>query len=488
LVGGVLPTMSFAAINAETPDTPAVLQGVVESMPGIGTIGTWQVSGIPVQVNAATGISDRMGTPDVGSWVKVQGVPDGNGGLTAQRLKVESMMPVPQLAGALDAYDANSVRVAGVSIARDAKTLVVGTLRTGQRTKVLFSSDSTGQLTAMQIIAQDFEPEMVAFAGTIQQMPVGRVGNWLIAGRTVQVTSLTWMNEYKGSAQVGTQAAVQSIRQANGTLMAIRIIITKALHEGTPNPVHAYTVFHGTVEALPDNTLLGLWQVSGRSVKVTASTYVIGDVSVGDQVFVKGYVQEDDTVMADRIVAQRMNGEMPGEPSHGDQETMFFGQIQNMPAEGLTGDWLIGGRVVHASTQTEFDQSCGAFQTGSWAVVQGKMLDDGSMDAKEIENMCNEGGNGGHHGTATPTPHNPGHGQMPTTTPTPHNPGHGQMPTVTPTPHNPGHGQMPTVTPTPHEPDHGWMPTITPTPHEPDHGWMPTTTPTPHHHGPFGNG
>ena len=387
MVGSALPMMSFAAINGNT--APAVLQGVIESMPDAGNIGVWQVSNVPVLVDASTIISDRAGAPDVGSSVKVQGIPDGNGGITAKRIKVETMMPDAQLTGVLDAFDANGVLVAGVDIARDANTLVVGALHADQYVKALFEVDQAGQRIAVQIISAEAEytPAVVHFAGLIQTVPAGRAGDWIIAGQHVQVTASTWMNEYKGLAQVGAMAAVQGIRQANGVLLASKITVLKALNENMPNPIHAYTEFQGIVDELPAGTFLGAWQVSGRTVKVTASTYVAGAIEVGDQVLVKGYVLADGSVTADRIIALGRGNGTPSDPGNGHMPTV---------------------------TPTPYNPGSG------WMP------------------------------TATPTASNPGSGHMPTVTPTPYNPGSGQMPTATPTASNPGSGWMPTATPTPH--------------------------------------
>ena len=106
---------------------PVELAGVVDSMPANGFVGQWQIAGIAVTVDAQTRIGGRMGTPAEGAWVKVQGTPDGNGGILAYRLKVEEMKPFAKLEGTLEAMDATGLTVAGISFQRDTNTLVMGT-------------------------------------------------------------------------------------------------------------------------------------------------------------------------------------------------------------------------------------------------------------------------------------------------------------------------------------------------------------------------
>lgn len=59
--------------------------GFVQSMPASGYVGTWQIEGLTVQVNADTKVP---GTPSVGSFVKVEGTIATDGVVTAKEIKV----------------------------------------------------------------------------------------------------------------------------------------------------------------------------------------------------------------------------------------------------------------------------------------------------------------------------------------------------------------------------------------------------------------
>ena len=394
---------------------PVELAGVVDSMPANGFVGQWQIAGIAVTVDAQTRIGGRMGTPAEGAWVKVQGTPDGNGGILAYRLKVEEMKPFAKLEGTLEAMDATGLTVAGISFQRDTNTLVMGTLQVGWRVEVLFNKQADGTRVAVQVRMSDDDvgpgtpgmpgtptppapvptptPGMwVKFYGTIESMPVGRVGTWLISGRQVEVTSATWVDEHKGVAQVGAPVEVEGIQQADGSVQAFKIEVERRARGGNRNTIGTYTKFYGIIESLPADGLIGTWQVSGRTVEVTTATYIEmedGIPTVGAFVEVKGYLRPDNSILADKVeVKEEETTEHPGDDDADDDRGApyieFRGQIERLPA-GLIGEWQVSGRVVRVTAQTRLEQEDGPFTVGAWVEVKGYQQPDGSIDAREIE-------------------------------------------------------------------------------------------------------
>ncbi|MDL2718576.1 MAG: DUF5666 domain-containing protein [Acidobacteriota bacterium] len=63
----------------------------------------------------------------------------------------------------------------------------------------------------------------------------------------------------------------------------------------------------------------------------------------------------------------------------------FTGAIQALPASGLTGDWMVGAKTVHATATTEIRQQDGPAVVGASAEVKGSLRMDGSVDASRIE-------------------------------------------------------------------------------------------------------
>jgi hypothetical protein len=63
----------------------------------------------------------------------------------------------------------------------------------------------------------------------------------------------------------------------------------------------------------------------------------------------------------------------------------FTGTIQSLPAMGLVGDWIVGGKTVHVTAKTEIEQDDGVVAVGAVVQVEGTQRTDGSVDASQIE-------------------------------------------------------------------------------------------------------
>jgi hypothetical protein len=73
------------ARHIHVPQGHIEFTGFVQSMPATGPVGTWQIEGLTVQVTAGTKVH---GTPQVGSFVKVEGTIAADGVVTAKAIKV----------------------------------------------------------------------------------------------------------------------------------------------------------------------------------------------------------------------------------------------------------------------------------------------------------------------------------------------------------------------------------------------------------------
>ncbi|MCC7370641.1 MAG: hypothetical protein IT306_19630 [Chloroflexi bacterium] len=68
-----------------------------------------------------------------------------------------------------------------------------------------------------------------------------------------------------------------------------------------------------------------------------------------------------------------------------DKEHEFKGFVEAMPADGLLGEWQVGGRIVRVTDLTEIDQKDARVALGARVEVEGRLLADGSVEASEIE-------------------------------------------------------------------------------------------------------
>ena len=62
----------------------------------------------------------------------------------------------------------------------------------------------------------------------------------------------------------------------------------------------------------------------------------------------------------------------------------FYGNVEKMPAGGMIGEWVVGGRTVTATKDTEFKEKHGKLEMGAYVEVEGKEK-DGKFVASEIE-------------------------------------------------------------------------------------------------------
>lgn len=68
-----------------------------------------------------------------------------------------------------------------------------------------------------------------------------------------------------------------------------------------------------------------------------------------------------------------------------DNEFKFFGTITMLPAEGLVGDWLVGGKTIRVSATTRIEQEDGIAAVGALVKIEGALQPDGSINARSVE-------------------------------------------------------------------------------------------------------
>ncbi|RME51275.1 MAG: hypothetical protein D6790_20155, partial [Caldilineae bacterium] len=127
------------------------LRGVVQDLPANGFQGQWLVSGIPVNVDANTQVSERVGPILVGSWVKVEGTATGDGGINAQEVKSIHTSTLHKLAGALTSMSDTDVVVENIVIARTTATQIKGNPQPGQRVEIKAALQADGTLVAVSV-------------------------------------------------------------------------------------------------------------------------------------------------------------------------------------------------------------------------------------------------------------------------------------------------------------------------------------------------
>ena len=334
---GIFLLSIFAAVpaladNGQGDDNQVEFTGTVTSGPASGTTGTWTIAGKTVHVDSSTEIDQENGTFGVGATVKVEGTTQTDGSVNASDIKVEAAAggPPPPSGG-------------------------------GE------GEDNGG----------DNEAD---FTGPIQSLPAdGLLGIWTVAGKQVQVVSTTRLEQEDGGFAIGTIVEVEGLAGADGVIVASKIEV-KSGGTPAPQPPPQELEIQGTIEALPPSGLIGNWQVSGRTVIVTASTELDaenGAFAVGVTVEVHGSLDPSGNVLAASIESKPGNG--ADEPA-----LEFFGTIDALPASGLIGVWNVDGKLVNVTASTEIDTENGPAVVGAVVKVEGWLQPDGMIEAQEV--------------------------------------------------------------------------------------------------------
>jgi hypothetical protein len=393
----ILLLVCFTIVLA--PRTPAAqddgagrrieFRGVIESLPSIGLIGLWVVGGRRVEVSNTTRINQEHGAARVGAAVEVHGFITTSAGpinateievlddpATARRVEFRGVIERLPDGGLIGTWVVSGRRVhvsESTTINQEH-----GAARVGAVVEVhgVVRDDAEVNATEIEVQPGQDDGRRVEFRGTIESLPDGGlIGLWSVSGQRVNVSESTRIDQEHGRAKVGSLVEVHGVVRNGESIVNATEIEVKS----SPDDQARYVEFRGTITALPASGLLGDWQVDGRTVHVNERTRVDqehGRAAVGALVEVKGWAQEDGSVLADSI-------EVKPDVDAG-RDVQFRGTVERLPGEGLIGDWLVSGRIVHVTANTRI-KGRDRVHLGATVVVTGVGQADGSVTATLIK-------------------------------------------------------------------------------------------------------
>lgn len=282
-------------------------------------------------------------------------------------LQIEDGVEELEFSGEIQEMGPESWTVAGVSFLIDSGTEIQPGLALGDEVKVHAQLNAEDELTAREIealsakdtdLSDDDDRDETEFTG-----PVESIGaeSWVIGGTTVAVSSST---EIKGDLQIGDLAKVHA-SMVDGVLTAREI---EPAEDDDLDEADDEDEFFGTVESISD----GSWVIGGRTVAVTSSTEIKGNLQVGD--LVKVHASMVDGVLTAREIEPAEEDDLDDD----DDKDEFVGIL-----EAIDGDvWTIGGRAFTISSATEIEDN---LQIGDLVEVELKTDSAGSVFVEEIE-------------------------------------------------------------------------------------------------------
>ena len=241
------------------------------------------------------------------------------------------------------------------------------------------------------------------FIGGVQSLPATAnfIGDWLVSCHTVHVGPATAINQSLGRVRLGAFVAVEGTLRPDGSIAATKVIVVPVLlplpvtcppPSASPTPTPSPRPFplpppcfdfFGVIGGLPAGGLIGDWNISHRTVHVTATTVLKqeqGPATVGALVVVKGCLRTDGSIDASLIeVRRRPIINLPPFPFF-----ELFGVVNTLPPAPFIGDWDVAGRTVHVTSSTRLEPMFRPLVVGSLVRVLGGLNNDGSINANRI--------------------------------------------------------------------------------------------------------
>jgi hypothetical protein len=246
LLIGLIASLNAGIGMAQSPtgkggggDVGIKFKGTVESFPP-GKVGDWRVGGRTIHVSPQCELAQEIGPVAVGAFVEIVGQVLSDGSMNATKIEVTSNPAGgdgrDDLKGAIESLPVGSGlsgdwQVAGHTVHVTASTIINtehGAIALGALVEVTGTARSDNSIDAARIEVNpgatgDGEP--VTVKGAIESMPAGTlIGDWIVNGSTVHVTSKTKLKGYYGGGfGVGVRVKVKGIRNADGSVDANKI-------------------------------------------------------------------------------------------------------------------------------------------------------------------------------------------------------------------------------------------------------------------------
>ena len=324
--------------------------------------GRWIISGTLVDVGPQT---DTDGLPYVGQRVKVEASLQEDGVLLAREIENkggltddEDAFSEVKLEGRFGGVDdEGNWIVNGVPLLIDPLTRLKGTPTVGERIKVKARLQSDGSLLAVKIEGKgrgkSRSKNKAEIRGTVDHILDD--GTLIIDGVPISLSVLTDLDIDPG---IGDSVKVEASLQPDGSLIAIEVERERESGtEGLSEPSEAE--IEGTIETLnPDGSLI----VNGITVFIDANAEIKGNLVVGADVKLEGFLQEDGTLLAQELKARGRQAAASGT----DRELEGLVEHILRDSQGNILGIVVDGQTISFESLTRFE---GLLKVGSLVII-----------------------------------------------------------------------------------------------------------------------
>ena len=206
-------------IENDAPDGFKIeFRGPIEAM----SAAMWQVAGFQVVVDEGTRF-ENLARAALGVTAKVKARRMDDGSLLAIKIEVKGdemeQRRKVEWKGQLQRFDAHSWTVGGRTVMLNQSTEIIGQPVLGAMVEVHARMQADGSLLAAKLKVEQHQSR-VKFKGMVESISPNA---WVISGRTVLVDGRTVFDQRHGPLGVGVTVKVKAMRQADGSLLALRI-------------------------------------------------------------------------------------------------------------------------------------------------------------------------------------------------------------------------------------------------------------------------
>jgi hypothetical protein len=248
------------------------LSGAVEAIAPT----VWTVAGQTILVDANTRIDDDL---SVGNRARMQGVILAGGTLRAERIERLDDQGQPfRFTGLVEAIGSNAWTISGVVIAINDATRIDDGLAIGSRVEVSGRILDDGTWLARRIARADGDLPEFSFTGRVQS-----IDPWLVAGIAFETREWTAVEP---GIRLGDRVRVRGVILDDGTWVASSIDRLGGDDDDDDNNT---IILVGIVSSIDP------WVVNGLQLFLTGDSRIIGDIRVGDLVWVRLRLANDGT-------------------------------------------------------------------------------------------------------------------------------------------------------------------------------------------------